>query len=284
MKDLNDWAQNFYTAPDWQVSLEDYMGPFPVGGVQYRPEEVMALKKQFVSIREHVLNKGVPDLVDMTPDRDADLRILGLPDEGLALAFSTRTGDLVSTITPLGLFRDPGSDMRGVGAQIYRALSGQGSKKPAILDYSIAGFYARRNAHALIVSDAISAGHEVPQEVLKDYEITNGRARLTRDYTPESHNAHWGVAPKGDNAHLLGKDWYDLRGHLRADMTFRTTSGDVVMLIRRVEGDGTQWEVSDWSRGGWCHEGSTIEPGELYERITDPEKDAKPSPASSFEM
>lgn len=62
-------------------------------------------------------------------------------------------------------------------------------------------------------------------------------------------------------------DWYDNRRALRPDMIFRTHDG-IVMLDRRVPGDGTQWYVADWSNG-WSYYDSTLEPGELLERLPD---------------
>lgn len=61
-------------------------------------------------------------------------------------------------------------------------------------------------------------------------------------------------------------DWYERRDELDPDQIFRTEAGDVVRLDRRVPGDGTRWYVQDWSNG-WTDNDSTIEPGDLTERL-----------------
>jgi hypothetical protein len=61
-------------------------------------------------------------------------------------------------------------------------------------------------------------------------------------------------------------DWYDRRDELDPDQIFRIEGGDVVRLDRRVPGDGTRWYVLDWSNG-WTDNDSTIEPGDLTERL-----------------
>ena len=62
-------------------------------------------------------------------------------------------------------------------------------------------------------------------------------------------------------------DWYERRHELAPDQVFRTQDGEKVMLDRRVPGDGTRWYVADWWGGSWAYMDSTIEPGDLAERI-----------------
>lgn len=65
-------------------------------------------------------------------------------------------------------------------------------------------------------------------------------------------------------------DWYDRRDELRPDMVFIDIQGSKVMLDRRVPGDGTKWYVADWWGGSWAFMDSTIEPGDLVERVEHP--------------
>lgn len=69
---------------------------------------------------------------------------------------------------------------------------------------------------------------------------------------------------------LVKKDWYEHRHELRPDQVFRCQDGHIVKLDRSVPGDGTKWYVADW-HNGWAYYDSTIEPGDLDERISDPE-------------
>ena len=67
-------------------------------------------------------------------------------------------------------------------------------------------------------------------------------------------------------------DWYENRHMLEPGQVFKTYDDSIVMLDRRVAGDGTQWHVLDWSGGHWFCEDNIIEPGELVMQITDPEE------------
>lgn len=73
------------------------------------------------------------------------------------------------------------------------------------------------------------------------------------------------------------ENWYERRHELESGMVFDSCFG-VVKLDRQVPGDGTQWYVADWREayhhpqrglvlGGWCHQDSTIEPGDLLELL-----------------
>lgn len=50
---------------------------------------------------------------------------------------------------------------------------------------------------------------------------------------------------------------------LRSGQVFRTYDGSLVMLDRRVPGDGTKWYVADWWGNSWSYQDSTIEPSDL---------------------
>ena len=67
------------------------------------------------------------------------------------------------------------------------------------------------------------------------------------------------------------EDWYERRYELESGQVFRTQWGDVVKLDHMVPGDGTKWRVLDFGsrNGGWFHDESTIEPGDLAERLPD---------------
>ena len=63
--------------------------------------------------------------------------------------------------------------------------------------------------------------------------------------------------------------WYEHRDELEAGMVFDTVWG-VVMLDRRVPGDGTDWYVADRSPAGqWHYEDNRIHPGDLESRLHD---------------
>ena len=67
---------------------------------------------------------------------------------------------------------------------------------------------------------------------------------------------------------MTGIDWYERRNELNPEQVFRCYDGSIVKLDRRVPGDGTKWYVATWY-DGWSYYDSTIEPGDLTERLPD---------------
>jgi hypothetical protein len=65
------------------------------------------------------------------------------------------------------------------------------------------------------------------------------------------------------------EDWYERRDELEPGQVFKTCWGDVVKLDYRVPGDGTKWRVADLDARGWAYYESTIEPGDLEDRLPD---------------
>lgn len=66
--------------------------------------------------------------------------------------------------------------------------------------------------------------------------------------------------------------WYENRHELRQGWVFRTLDDSIVMLDRRVPGDGTDWYVADQVDGSWAYYDDQIHPGDLCERLPDLEK------------
>ncbi len=66
-------------------------------------------------------------------------------------------------------------------------------------------------------------------------------------------------------------DYYELRDTLESDQVFKCCDGTIIKLDRRVAGDGTKWFIANWSayHRNWSYEDSTIEPGDLVERLDD---------------
>ena len=67
-------------------------------------------------------------------------------------------------------------------------------------------------------------------------------------------------------------DWYENRHQLHEGMVFVERGGDVIMLDRRVPGDGTQWYVADWWNGSWSFMDGTVEPSDLERRLPEQER------------
>jgi hypothetical protein len=86
------------------------------------------------------------------------------------------------------------------------------------------------------------------------------------DKTGERVNAHTGERTPNI-------DWYERRDELNCDDVFTSANG-LVKLDRRVPGDGTKWYAADWWNGSWAYMDSTIEPGDLIDRASDPSEGA----------
>lgn len=192
------WYEKFLRQPDYELTLEEYIGPFPVGPKGYREKDVEYLRDMFENERE----MGLPNVMacykfcnirEFDVKELSSIRFLGVPDNFLMFAYDD--GKLISMMTPSGTYRDQSSDVKGTTTQMHRILSASGSKSYVVVDFSIAGFYARRNAHALILEDALRSGHEISSEVMKDYQIHDGKFILIRDYGPDEHNGYWDVSP-----------------------------------------------------------------------------------------
>lgn len=67
--------------------------------------------------------------------------------------------------------------------------------------------------------------------------------------------------------HTKAVDWYDRRDELEPGMVFEDIYGDLIMLDRRVPGDGTKWYVADWWGNSWCFMDGTAEPGDLAKLV-----------------
>lgn len=49
----HEWYERFLTTPDHELSVEDYIGPFPVGPLGYREDDVQSLSHRFDRSSRH---------------------------------------------------------------------------------------------------------------------------------------------------------------------------------------------------------------------------------------
>lgn len=267
------WYAKFLTTPDHALSLQDYVGPFPVGPAGYRADDVAELKAIYMR-NEAAYARGELMLSSILPNKDRpDLVFRGDPDLYDVQAFDSQSGRLIGMISEYGAFRTEDTPHRGVAAELYRLISRAGSKSYSVVDFSEAGFKARVRAHGLVLNDALAAGIPLTAHATEGYGMTRGRFVLLDEPTPEEHNALWGVKP---DPRFLAPDWYERRHELESGMVFKDYQDDLVKLDRRVEGDGTQWHVAVWNTAypdnpHWSWDDTIIEPGDLREIVEDPE-------------
>lgn len=65
-------------------------------------------------------------------------------------------------------------------------------------------------------------------------------------------------------------NWYDRRDELEVGMVFTSCWG-TVKLQDRTAGDGSLWDALSWNGRYWANDGTTVEPGDLEDLISDPE-------------
>jgi hypothetical protein len=82
-------------------------------------------------------------------------------------------------------------------------------------------------------------------------------------------NSNYEGAPCADDCPMYG--WYERRHELEPGQVFRDYEGCLVKLDRGVPGDATKWYVATWYGSSWAYEDATIEPGDLRERVADPQ-------------
>ena len=66
--------------------------------------------------------------------------------------------------------------------------------------------------------------------------------------------------------------WYHNPQLLDVDGIVVLNDDDVVQLVRRVPGDGTQWEAAVWNGQTWIFDGFVLEPGDISHKHPNPER------------
>jgi hypothetical protein len=61
--------------------------------------------------------------------------------------------------------------------------------------------------------------------------------------------------------------FYDKKHLLQPDEIYEDIYGDVVMLVKRVPGDGSAWYVADWDGKSWGYYDTVVEPSDLAKKI-----------------
>lgn len=185
------WQRKWYRTSDHQLSLRDYVGPFPVGPDGYRPQSVARLAQGFEGIRHHEVLRELPRLSN--PHRP-EFVFRGMPERFWIAAFDARTDECLAEMRVSGTYCAPAARGQGITSEFHWLLHDTHSKAYSVEDFSRAGFYARVKAHGLILNRSELQGCAIPQEALQGYE-----RRGTGDWTlvdrpdPEEWNASWGI-------------------------------------------------------------------------------------------
>lgn len=107
-----------------------------------------------------------------------------------ALLRESSSGKVIGGYVWVLPYLDPEHRGRGIMASLHKQADDAGLRFTT-QNYTISGLMARAHAHALHVADAVERGEEVPAQVLEDYEIADGRARLKEPMTRERYEAEF---------------------------------------------------------------------------------------------
>lgn len=187
------WWEAWNAKPHHALTVAEFVGPFPVGPVGYRRTLADRITAGAGQVAEWAAetNPVLPN-----PHRP-DLVFHGNLWRGnvYALDAETRQGLACLDRGSLGVITTRRAE--GIPEEMYWLISeGRRNGDPAVrttMDYSLGGFKARVRGHALILN-RMEDKSLIPPEVMADYAMAeDGLLVLSRNYTPEAHNAFWGV-------------------------------------------------------------------------------------------
>lgn len=190
----NVWREKWNSKLHHELTLSEFVGPFPVGPVGYRRKmaEMIANTSGDGAKSAMKRHKVIPN-----PHRP-ELLFCGDVRHGAVYVLDARTEEGLGRLDGGALGVIPTRRGEGIPEEMYWLVSeGRRGGDPAVrhtMDYSIGGFNARVRGHALILN-RLEDKALIPDEVMQDYVLSEeGLLTLARPYTPEAHNAFWGVS------------------------------------------------------------------------------------------
>lgn len=120
------------------------------------------------------------------PERP-DVRFLS-GGRDILMAIDPESGEVIGGVTGFYPYVLPEHRGRNLNAEMNMIQDEQGRRRP-VSSYTPSGFGSRVATHRLHLERAMAAGHEIPSEVMVDYEIRDGKPTLRKSYGPEEHNA-----------------------------------------------------------------------------------------------
>lgn len=163
----------------WEVPLKDYVKSVRV--ISASEEAERNGLQRLLSLYE-LINDWKEFPVPECPDA----RFL-IGGRDVLMIVDPETGDLTGGFTGFYPYIRPEYRGRNLNAQMNMILDDLG-KRRSVGCYSPSGFGSRVATHRLHLERAMAAGHEIPEEVMVDYQIKDGRLSLREPYTPEAHN------------------------------------------------------------------------------------------------
>lgn len=169
----------------WEIPLDTYLGPGSV--IKAGQDEIIEKDgrkhlEAFTTQYRHnqfVDFDRMPNLCD-----DPDLVLFLSGDRYMVASKSRNT--IVAAMTSWFPFTDPEFRGRGLTAEIFRIQDERGHRIRTA-SYSPSGLMNRVKTHRLHVQGAVDRGDVVPEDVMKDYKVEDGRVSLKEKMDPEAY-------------------------------------------------------------------------------------------------
>lgn len=173
----------------WETPLSEYIG------VKYVVEAHISVEQDGPrNLMKSCCNRE--DWEDVPVPERPDVRFL-TNTRGLIAAIDPVSGDLFGGFAGFYPYVLPQHRGRNLNAEMNVIMDNFGQRSRAS-SYSHPGFGSRVATHRLHIERALASGHEIPDEVMKDYSVVEGKPRLRQPYTAEMHNAWTSAAIKQD--------------------------------------------------------------------------------------
>lgn len=167
----------------WQKTILEYLSP---GNLVPESHEDWLQNGYFQKSIKELMSRDPSEVEGWAP----------LPGhEGIEFAVSERhhaslrdigTGKLIGGYVYVLPYLDQEYRGRGIMAALHKQADDAGNRFTT-QNYTISGFMSRAKTHALHVEDAVARGEDVPEIVLADYDIVDGKARLKEPMTRERY-------------------------------------------------------------------------------------------------
>lgn len=165
----------------WETPLRDYIG---IAEVAPGPSQIEDLGPA----RLRDLSRAMADWPEVRIPQRSDLTFR-VSSGGYIAALDAATGDILGGYTATFPYVLPEHRGRGINAELNAIIDLRGQRRTLAGLYTPSGFASRVATHRLHVTRALECGLDVPPEVLQDYLVEGGQARLREPYTARAHIA-----------------------------------------------------------------------------------------------
>lgn len=171
----------------WQKTVIEYLSP----GILAPADMEDALQNTyFKGAIEDLMSRDPARLETWAPLPGHDGIEFAIGGHHNALMRESSSGKVIGGYVWVLPYLDPEFRGRGIMATFHKQNDDAGLRFTT-QNYTISGLMARAHTHALHVAAAVERGEDVPDHVLDDYDIVDGKAHLKEPMTRERYNAEF---------------------------------------------------------------------------------------------